>query len=177
MKKKEKVINELIECLNQGDEDQFIEKTKLYKKYFLDQHLLLHSASQNTNVTKKILDYKINKNEFFTQLQIIKFLSACADNDNIDSIYLMFNYLDKDKKFNLICYECLIKLILVYNNFEILNKKVGLRELQLLNFLYLNANKSKLDKCIVLYQLNLIKSKFSLKFFKYIERNEKIKNF
>lgn len=89
----------------------------------------------------------------------------------------MFNYLDKDKKFNLICYECLTKLIVVYNNFEILNKKVGLRELQLLNFLYLNANKSKLDKCIVLYQLNLIKSKFSLKFFKYIERNEKIKNF
>ena len=35
MKKKEKVINELIECLNQGDEDQFIQKTKLYKKYFL----------------------------------------------------------------------------------------------------------------------------------------------
>ena len=71
MKKKEKVINELIEYLNQGDEDKFIEKTKLYKKYFLDQHLLLHSASQNTNVTKRILDYKVNKNEFFTQLVLI----------------------------------------------------------------------------------------------------------
>ena len=177
MKKREQVIKELIECLNQGDDNKFNKKTKLYKKYFLDQHLLLNSSSQNIYVLKKILDYKVNKNEFFTQLQIKKFLSSCVENNNIDSVYLIFNYLDKDKKFKLLCYECLISFILIYNNFEILDKKINSRELQFLNFLYLNADKSKLNKCIVFYQFNLINSKFRNQFFKYIEKNEKIKNF
>lgn len=177
MKKREQVIKELIECLNQGNDDEFNKKIILYEKYFSDQHLLLNSSFQNIHVIKKILDYKVNKNEFFTQLQITKFLSACVENDNIDSVYLMFDYLDKDNKFKVLCYECLINFILIYNNFEILDKKIGLRELKLLNFLYFNANKLKLDKCIVFYQFNLINSKFSNQFFEYIDKNKKINNF
>ena len=171
------IVPTLIEHLKNNNHvlfDEFYTKYKVVEKKVIDYEILVSIAYEDKSVLEKFLEYKTSRNESILYKDLKNFVCNCISLCNIESINFIIDYynlLNNEEASSDLFLESLITYKAAFEH----NVKLG--DLKMLNDLYKNSNKFKLNENIIFKQIIKKEEEFDIKLFDFIKMNEKIKDF
>tara|TARA_Y100000588_G_scaffold41528_1_gene39663 strand:- start:40474 stop:41109 length:636 start_codon:yes stop_codon:yes gene_type:complete len=171
------IVPTLIEHLKNNNHvlfDEFYTKYKVVEKKVIDSEILVSIAYEDKSVLKKFLEYKTSRSEFILYKDLKNFVCNCISLCNIESINFIIDYynlLDNEEVSSDLFLESLITYKAAFEH------NVKLEDFKMLNELYKNANKFKLNENIIFKKIIKKEEEFDIKLFNFIKMNEKIKDF
>jgi len=171
------VVPALIEHLKNNNLtlfEDFYNKYNVVERKVTDLEILISIAYEDKSVLEKFLEYKTSKNESILYKDLKNFVSNCISLCNIESINFIIDYynlLDNEE----VSSDLFLESLITYKSAFEHNAK--LNDFKMLNNLYKNSNKSKLEENIIFKQIVKKKDEFDIRLFSFIKMNEKIKDF